>query len=44
MKSKIELVDMGMSAYREARPLQGLAAIVLVIGVTILLAGLQLQA
>jgi hypothetical protein len=33
-----ELVDMGMSAHREVRSLQGLAAIVLVIGVTILLA------
>jgi hypothetical protein len=35
-----ELVDMGMSAHREVRSLQGLAAIVLVIGVTILPAGL----
>jgi type IV secretory pathway TrbD component len=35
-----ELVDMGMGAYREVRSLQGLAAIVLVIGVTILPAGL----
>jgi hypothetical protein len=39
-----ELIDMGMSAHREVWSLQGLAAIVLVIGVTILLAGLWLQA
>ena len=39
-----ELVDMGMSAHREVRSLQGLAAIVLVIGAAILLVGILLQA
>jgi hypothetical protein len=34
---------MGMTAYLEVQFLQGLAAIVLVIGVTILLEGSQLQ-
>ena len=38
-----ELIDMDMGAYREVWSLQGLAAIVLVIGATILLVGILLQ-
>jgi aldehyde:ferredoxin oxidoreductase len=38
-----ELIDMDMGAYREVWSLQGLAAIILVIGVVILLVGILLQ-